>query len=103
MSNDRWAWIEGIRPQTPVEIALSQMAKIFLEDLTHWPPEVAGAERRYDDLFRRSGERIGTWPAMMRPSSTTSATTCLRKPVLIPMTGSRAPSSRRISWRRCSG
>jgi hypothetical protein len=55
MSNKRWDWLEGIRPQTPVEWAVTQMAKILLEELSSWPPEIAwtdaGAEGRYGDLF----------------------------------------------------
>lgn len=55
MSDSRWEWLEGIRPQTPVKWAVTQMAKILLEELSSWPPEIdwtdAGAEGRYGELF----------------------------------------------------
>ena len=55
MSNKRWDWLEGIRPQTSVEWAATQMAKILLKELSSWPPDItwsdSGAEGRYGDLF----------------------------------------------------
>ena len=55
MGDDRWEWLGGIRPQTPIAWAVTQMAKILLEELSSWPPDVAwtdpGAQGRYGDLF----------------------------------------------------
>jgi hypothetical protein len=55
MSNKRWEWLEGVRPQTPVEWAVTQMAKVLLKELSNWPPDIdwtdSGAEGRYGDLF----------------------------------------------------
>ncbi len=55
MSNKRWEWLEGIRPQTPVQWAVTEMAKILREELSDWPPELAwtdpAAEERHHELF----------------------------------------------------
>lgn len=55
MAARRWEWLEGVRAQTAVEWAVTQMATILLKELSSWPPDVAWtdseAERRYGDLF----------------------------------------------------
>lgn len=55
MSSKRWEWLEGVRPQTLVEWAVTQMAATLLKELSSWPPDVAwsdsSAEERYRDLF----------------------------------------------------
>ena len=51
----RWEWLEGVRAQTAAQWAVTEMAKILLQELASWPSDVAWAdsasEGRYRELF----------------------------------------------------
>jgi len=61
MSNDdRWQWLEDIRPQTLVEFAATQLAKILFDDFSAWPPQVqwpGDGAGRYQELFEPDASR----------------------------------------------
>ncbi|GEM_PF-2697817 len=44
MAFDRWEWLEGLKPESAVTVAVKHVAKMVAEDLTRWPPDVSLAE-----------------------------------------------------------
>ena len=44
MAFNRWEWLEGLKPQSAVAVAVKYMAEQIADELTHWPPEVSPAE-----------------------------------------------------------
>jgi hypothetical protein len=40
MAINRWEWLEGLKPQSIISVAVKTMAEIIAEELSNWPPEV---------------------------------------------------------------
>ena len=37
---NRWEWLEGVKPESPISVAIKYMAEQITTELTEWPPEV---------------------------------------------------------------
>ena len=44
MAFNRWEWLEGVKPESPITIAVKYMAEQVAKELTQWPPEVMATE-----------------------------------------------------------
>lgn len=62
MTSNRWEWLEGLRPESPVEVAVKYMAKLVADELADWPPEVRAPEGQGPSRF---AEVLG--PGAARP------------------------------------
>ena len=63
---NRWEWLEGLKPESAIAVAVKYMAKLVLEELTDWPPEVRLAEGRGPSRFAEvlaPGAPRPPWPA----------------------------------------
>jgi hypothetical protein len=51
----RWEWIEGIRAETPSQVAVRELGKVLVSELKEWPPAVEwsdeGSRQRYAEIF----------------------------------------------------
>jgi hypothetical protein len=58
---NRWEWIEGLKPQTPAEALATQYAKILATELEAWPPQVdwqdSAQQRHYAPLYAAGAPR----------------------------------------------
>ncbi len=58
---DRWEWLEGLKPESPIEVAVKYVASMTADALASWPPAVRMAqdhsERRFGDLLERGAKR----------------------------------------------
>jgi hypothetical protein len=61
MAFNRWEWLEGLKPESPITVALKFMAEQISQELTKWPPEVtvaAGQDRAgYSELLAAGSPR----------------------------------------------
>lgn len=57
----KYDWIEDLRPETPIVVAVREMGKVVVDALASWPPEVAWTDasfkRRYGSLFDNGAPR----------------------------------------------
>lgn len=44
MAFNRWEWLEGLKPESPITVAVRYMAEQISKELTRWPPEVMPTE-----------------------------------------------------------
>jgi hypothetical protein len=44
MAFNRWEWLEGLKPESPITVAVKYMAEQISTELTEWPPVVAPTE-----------------------------------------------------------
>ncbi len=35
-----WEWLEGVKSQSPSEVAIAELGKLLAEELGNWPPQV---------------------------------------------------------------
>ena len=40
MAFNRWEWLEGVKPESPITVAIKYMAEQISKELRQWPPEV---------------------------------------------------------------
>ena len=59
MAVDRWEWLEGLRPESPIQVAVKYMAAQIAEELTAWPPDVMAAK----------GQESVSYAELLKPGS----------------------------------
>jgi len=61
MAKDRWEWLEGLKPESPIDVAVKYVAAITANSLAAWPPVVKIAEgpngSRFADILESGAER----------------------------------------------
>ncbi len=61
MATNRWEWLEGLKPESPIDVAVKYVAAMTADALTSWPPAVRMAdgqgESRFGDLLEFGAER----------------------------------------------
>tara|TARA_R110002073_G_scaffold64712_1_gene161855 strand:- start:33157 stop:33642 length:486 start_codon:yes stop_codon:yes gene_type:complete len=61
MAKDRWEWLEGLKPESPIEVAVKYVAAMTADALAAWPPTVRSAEGqsggRFQDLLEYGAAR----------------------------------------------
>lgn len=61
MAFNRWEWLEGLKPESPVTVALKYMAEQISTELTKWPPEVSATDGNeataYSDILEAGSPR----------------------------------------------
>ncbi len=72
---DRWAWLEGLKPESAISVAVKHMARLIADELLLWPPRVAPTESYFQSRFVEILE-----PGAARPSRRAfeEAITCAR-------------------------
>lgn len=60
---DRWEWLEGVRRESAISVAVKQLAGLVADEVLRWPPRVALAEGHFQNRF---GEILA--PGAARPS-----------------------------------
>ncbi len=48
---DRWEWLEGIKAESVVSVAVKHMARLVADELLDWPPHVATTDQRFYGRF----------------------------------------------------
>ena len=55
---NRWEWIEGIRAETPSQVAVRELGKVLLSELENWPPAIEWSDEatreRYAEILTPS-------------------------------------------------
>lgn len=72
---NRWEWLEGLEAQSPIEIAVEQMAKLVVEELLAWPPRVEASDTSFRARFDALLAPGATRPS---PAAFTEAVRCAR-------------------------
>jgi hypothetical protein len=61
MAANRWEWLEGLKPESAISVAVKYMARLIAEELAGWPPAVEitaeQVESRYADLLAPGAPR----------------------------------------------
>lgn len=59
MATNRWEWLEGLKAETPIEIAVKYVAALAADELTAWPPSVSSPQNgsRFSELLEFGAER----------------------------------------------
>lgn len=61
MATNRWEWLEGLKPESPIDVAVKYVAALIADELAAWPPPVSFAagqsESRFGDLLGPGAER----------------------------------------------
>ncbi len=61
MAFNRWEWLEGLKPESPITVAVKYMAEQISTELTQWPPEVSASDgsetRSYGDILEPGSPR----------------------------------------------
>jgi hypothetical protein len=65
MSTNRWNWLEGLKPESAVEVGVKYVASMIADELSDWPPRVIIGE---DPASKRFAELLE--PGTRRPSLT---------------------------------
>lgn len=63
MAKDRWEWLEGLKAESPIEVAVKYVAALTADALAAWPPAIQMAEGqsggRFMALLEPGAERPG--------------------------------------------
>jgi hypothetical protein len=61
MSERRWNWLEGLKPESAVEVGVKYVARMIADELSDWPPRIVlgddVAGRRYEELVAPGAKR----------------------------------------------
>jgi hypothetical protein len=61
MAFNRWDWLEGLKAESAIAVAVKYMAKLIADELFSWPPEVSLAQgpasSRFSELFEAGAPR----------------------------------------------
>jgi hypothetical protein len=60
MALNRWDWLERLKKESAIQVAVKYMAELVAEELTSWPPEVtstSGKPSRFAELFEPESPR----------------------------------------------
>lgn len=71
MAFNRWEWLEGVKPESPITVAVKYMAEQIAKELTEWPPEVMAME----------GNGTGAYSDLVAPGSPRPALTAFTEAV----------------------
>ncbi|MCP4448947.1 MAG: hypothetical protein GY811_26980 [Myxococcales bacterium] len=60
MAVDRWEWLEGLKPESPIEVAVKYVAAMTADALTAWPPPIQmaeGQDGRFGEILEPGADR----------------------------------------------
>lgn len=61
MALNRWEWLEGLKPESPIDVAVKYVAAMTADSLAAWPPMVNVAEGqssgRFGDVLEPGAQR----------------------------------------------
>ncbi len=61
MAKDRWEWLEGLKAESPIDVAVKYVAALTADALVAWPPSVRAVEGqnagRFRDVLEPGAER----------------------------------------------
>ncbi|MCP4444461.1 MAG: hypothetical protein GY811_03840 [Myxococcales bacterium] len=63
MAIDRWEWLEGLKAESPIDVAVKYVAALTADALAAWPPAISAVEGQEGSRFRDVLE-----PGAERPS-----------------------------------
>ena len=51
MARDRWEWLEGLKAESSIDVAVKYVAALTADVLAAWPPEIRMAEGQSESRF----------------------------------------------------
>lgn len=61
LPTNRWEWLEGLKPESPIDVAVKYVAAMVADAITAWPPVVRSVEgqsgSRFRDVLEAGAER----------------------------------------------
>ena len=61
MHKDRWEWLEGLKAESPIDVAVKYVAALTADTLLAWPPQIRAVEgqngSRYASVLEPGSER----------------------------------------------
>lgn len=64
MVKDRWEWLEGLKPESPIDVAVKYVASMAADALAAWPPDIRSVEGQNGSRFRDVLEPGAERPAL---------------------------------------
>jgi len=51
MAANRWDWLDGLKPESAIMVAVKHVARMIADELTEWPPAVSHGEGQDSERF----------------------------------------------------